>query len=315
MIQYFLKTNSALKVVDRPEKDGWINIYPPFTKEELQKISQTLQIPLDYFTDSLDINERSRFEQEEGVKLIVINTPVENEDAEEYEPRFITVPVGIIILEDKILTISARQNPVIDWFIKHTVKGLQPHDRSMFVLKIFEKNVEYFLYHLREINRKINLFEEEIFNSSRNEDFVKLLTIQKSLVYYVNYLRANELMMLKLKRTNFLNIQHREEASDFFEDIVVDNSQALEMSQLYANILNGTLGSMSSIISNNLNNTMKRLTAITIVIAIPTLVASIWGMNVHVPFENIPFAFPLIILFSLLISFLAAWYFYRKKLF
>lgn len=315
MIQYFLKTSHELKVVNSPEKDGWINIYPPFTKEELQKISQTLQVPLDYFTDSLDINERSRFEQEEGVKLIVINTPVENEDAEDYEPRFITVPVGIIILDNKIITISARQNPVIDWFIKHTVKGLQPNDRSMFVLKIFEKNVEYFLYHLREINRKINLFEEEIFNSSRNEDFVKLLTLQKSLVYFVNYLRANELMMLKLKRTNFLEIQHREDASDFFEDIVVDNSQALEMSQLYANILNGTLGSLSSIISNNLNITMKRLTAITIVIAIPTLVASLWGMNVHVPLENAHFAFPLIILLSLLISFLAAWYFYRKKLF
>ncbi len=315
MIQYFLKINNQLTEVDRPHKDGWINIYPPYTKEELQHLADTLSIPLDYLTDSLDINERSRFEQEEDVKLIVINTPVENEDADDYEPRFITIPIGIILLPDKIVTISAKKNPVIDWFVKHTVKGLQPWDRNLFVLKIFEKNVEYFIYHLREINRKINLFEQELYSSSKNEDFVRMLTLQKSLVYFVTYLRTNELLMLKIKRTDFLGIKNREEVADFMEDIIVDNSQALEMSQLYANILNGTLGSLSSIISNNLNVTMKRLTAITIMIAVPTLVASLWGMNVHVPLQENVFAFPLIILFSLIISVFTAWYFYRKKLF
>ncbi|MDX1939735.1 MAG: magnesium transporter CorA family protein, partial [Saprospiraceae bacterium] len=206
-------------------------------------------------------------------------------------------------------------NPVLQLFLEDKVKNFDPSDESLFVLQILEQNVYRFLTCLKKLNLKRNLIEAELFDSSRNRELRQLLGIEKSLVYFVNSLSANELLKMKMKRTDFLQIREDEDKSDLFEDIVIDNGQALEMANTYTNILNGTMDAYGSIISNNLNNTMRRLTAITIILMVPTLIASFYGMNVDLPFDRNPNAVYFIFGIAMLLSILIGWYFQRKRLF
>jgi magnesium transporter len=159
------------------------------------------------------------------------------------------------------------------------------------------------------------LIEQELYHSSRNRELKQLLSIEKSLVYFLNSLSANDLLNLKMKRIDFLSIRDDEDKTDIFEGIVIDNGQALEMANVYSNILSGTMDTYASIISNNMNVTIHRLTLVTIFIAVPTLIASFYGMNVPLPFGQSKYAVYFIITLALLISLLLAWYFQRKRLF
>ncbi len=315
MVKYFLKKNGALEMLDEPQPSCWVNISPPFDQEELTRIAAQFEIPLDFLTDSLDVDERSRYEREDDVRLIVVNTPLVNEVNAENEAFYITVPIGIILTIDHIITISAYENPIIRMFIDGKVKNFIPTDEPDFVLKILEQNVFRFLTCLKSLNRKRNLIEKELYDSSKNKELRQLLSIEKSLVYFVNSLSANELLKMKMKRSDFLGIRADEEKTDLFEDIIIDNTQALEMSNVYTNILNGTMEAYASIISNNLNQVIQRLTLITIILMLPTLVASLYGMNVPLPFKDSQYAFPFIIIFSIVISLLLALWFRRKRLF
>ncbi|MBK9456165.1 MAG: magnesium transporter CorA family protein [Bacteroidetes bacterium] len=303
MIKYYKKSNNTIVEIEKPEKDCWINVYPPFDHKRLATLSDAIDIPIDYLLDSIDINERSRFEQDDNVKLIVINTPIENdmENSIDNDAFYITIPIGIILTQDYNIIISSAQNKVIDWFFSIAIKHLSPSEKEMIVMKIFEKNVFYFIQYLNEMNKRRYLIEKELMHSSRNTELAKLLNIQKSLVYFVTDLRANELLMMKIQRTNFLGIKTDEEKNDLLSDIIIDSSQALEMATVYTNILNGTMDAFGSIISNNLNSVMKRLTSITIILMVPTLIASFFGMNfTNLPFEHANSGFFIIIFLSIL---------------
>ena len=315
MVQYIAKVDGQVARLEEPASGCWINIMPPFDHEELEEIAQRYEIPIDFLTDPLDLDERSRYEREEDVRLIIVNTPLLNELEEEIDAIFITVPVGIILTPDYFLTITSFENPILKRFADGKVKNFDPEDERLFVLQIFEQTVLRYLNCLKQLNLKRNLIEQELYDSSRNRELKQLLSIEKSLVYFVNSLSANELLKMKMKRTDFLNIRNDEDLTDLFEDIIIDNSQALEMANVYTNILNGTMDAYSSIISNNLNVVIQRLTLITIMLMVPTLVASFYGMNVGLPFQESPYAFPLIILLALVISALLGWYFLRKRLF
>ncbi len=318
MIKYYKKIDNAIVEIERPEKDCWINVYPPFDHKRLATLSDAIDIPIDYLLDSIDINERSRFEQDDNVKLIVINTPIENdmENSIDNDAFYITVPIGIILTQDYNIIISSAQNKVIDWFFSIAIKHLSPSEMAMFVLNIFDKNVFYFIQYLIEMNKRRYLIEKELMHSSRNTELAKLLNIQKSLVYFVTDLRANELLMMKIQRTNFLGIKNDEEKNDYLGDIIIDSSQALEMATVYTNILNGTMDAFGSIISNNLNSVMKRLTSITIILMVPTLIASFYGMNfTNLPLENSAGGFYVIMFLSILISIALYWVFRRIRWF
>ncbi|NBC09954.1 MAG: magnesium transporter CorA family protein [Bacteroidetes bacterium] len=315
MIRYYAKVDRKLKELEEPQLGCWINISPPFSHEELEEIAQQFDVPLDFFTDSLDIDERSRYEREDDVRLIVINTPILNEAEEENDAIYVTVPIGIILTIDHIITITAYGSPVLQLFLDGKVRNFDPSDESAFVLQIMEQTVYRYLTCLKKLNLKRNLIEKELYDSSRNKELKQLLSIEKSLVYFVNSLSANELLKMKMKRTDFLNIRDDEDKSDLFEDIIIDNSQALEMSNIYTNILNGTMDAYGSIISNNLNITIRRLTLITIILMVPTLVASFYGMNVPLPLEREGYAIYVIITVSIVGSLLVTWYFQRKRLF
>ena len=315
MIRYYSKSEGRIKEIETAQPGCWINISPPFTHEELEEVAQQFELPIEFLTDSLDIDERSRYEREDEVRLIVINTPVLNEDEEENNAIYLTLPIGVILTLDNIITIASHENPVLELFLNNRIKNFDPADESLFVLQIMEQNVFRFLISLKNLNFKRNLIEHELYESSRNKEFKQLLSIEKSLVYFVNALSANELLKMKMKRANFLAIGDDEDKTDLFESIIIDNNQALSMANVYTNILNGTMDAYGSIISNNLNITMRRLTLITIILMLPTLVASFYGMNVPLPFQDSPYAFYGIMGFSILLSLIVGWYFQRKRLF
>jgi len=317
MVKYFLKQNGRFESLEEPQPTCWVNISPPFNKEELTRIAKQFEIPLDFLTDSLDVDERSRYEREDDIRLIVVNTPLLNEINADNEAIYITVPIGIILTIDHMITISAYENPILQQFMDGKVKNFDPSNEKLFVLQLMEQNVFRFLNCLKKLNLKRNLIEKELYDSSQNKQLRQLLSIEKSLVYFVNSLSANELLKMKMKRTDFLGIRSDEDQTDLFEDIIIDNTQALEMSNVYTNILNGTMEAYASIISNNLNQVIQRLTLITIILMLPTLVASLFGMNIQFPdwIDKSENALPAIIIFSLVISLLLALWFRRKRLF
>jgi magnesium transporter len=312
LIQYFRNIDSHTVEVLKPENGAWVNVLPPLKQEEFSELSEALEIPLDFLTDSLDIDERSRFEIEDNVKLIVIKTPTENNSFNESDAFYITIPICIILTHQQIVTVNSFENAAIKKFL-NTFQNRQPDNRKMMVLKIFEKIVANFLEYLKEINQRRNLLEQKLYASNRNEELLELVRIQKSLVYFVTTLRSNEILMMKMERTNMLALN--EDEREFLNDLIVDNSQALEMANIYTNILSSTLDAFASIISNNLNNVMKRLTIVTIVLTVPVLISSVFGMNIPNPFQNNAHSFYYVVIISILLSVFLSYYFVKKKIF
>jgi magnesium transporter len=312
MIQYFKNIDHSTVEIDKPEDGSWINVLPPLKQEEFTELSQQLDIPIDFLTDSLDIDERSRFEKEGTVRLIVIKTPTENNSFNESDAYYITIPICIILTHNHTVTVNSFENTAIKKFL-NTFRNRDSDKRNMIVLKVFEKIVQNFLDHLKEINQRRNIYEQKLYDASRNEHLLELMRIQKSLTYFVTALRSNELLFLKLERTNFLGLN--EDEKEFLADLIVDNSQALEMANIYANILSSTLDAFASIIANNQNEVLKRLAVITIVLTFPVLISSIFGMNVPSGFEHSPYAFYIVVFLSLVIALAIGWLFLRKKIF
>lgn len=312
MIQYFKNINHQTVAISKPDNGAWVNILPPLKLEEFTELSEELDIPLDFLTDSLDIDERTRFEEDDNVKLIVIKTPTENNSFNDSDAFYITIPICIILTHNQIVTVNSFENDAIKKFL-NTFQNRHPDNRKMMALKIMEKVVHTYMEFLKEINHRRNLTEQKLYDANRNEELLQLMRIQKSLVYFVTALRSNELLLMKLERTNFLGLN--EEEKEFLNDLIVDNSQALEMANIYTNILSSTLDAFASIIANNQNEVLKRLSVITIVLTLPVLVASIYGMNVPIPFSNSPYAFYVPVILSMVISLVIGWFFLKKKLF
>jgi magnesium transporter len=312
MIQLFKNIEGVTTSVEKPENCTWVNILPPFKQEEFTEIADKLDIPIEFLQDSLDIDERSRFEEFDNVKLIVIKTPTENNSFNDSDAFYITIPICIILTHHQIVTVNSFENGAIKKFL-NTFQNRHPDKRNMMVLKIFEKMTQTFIEYLKEINHRRNTLEQRLYEANRNEELFELMRIQKSLVYLVTALRSNELLLIKLDRTNMLSLN--EEEKEFLGDMIVDISQALEMANIYTNILSSTLDAFASIIANNQNVVLKRLAAITIILQFPVLVASVYGMNVPIPFQDQQHAFYIPIILALGISLVMVWYFNKKKWF
>lgn len=309
MIQYFKIEDQKTISVDRPVAGSWVNVLPPLKQEEFGELSRSLDIPLDFLKDSLDIDERSRFEAEDDVKLIVIKTPTENNSFNESDAFYITIPICIILTEGQIVTVNSFENEAIKKFL-NSFQNRNPEQKNMMVLKIFEKITTNFQEYLKEINHRRNTLEQKLYDANRNEELLQLMRIQKSLVYFVTALRSNELLMMKLARTQFLKLN--EEEKDFLDDLIIETSQALETAHTYTNILSSTLDAFASIISNNQNEVLKRLTTLTLYLSVPILLASIYGMNVPLPFQDSTNAFWIPVLICLLILGLALFNYLKR---
>lgn len=311
MIQYFKNVEHQTIAIDSPENGSWVNVLPPLKQEEFSELSEALDIPLDFLTDSLDIEERSRYEIDDSVKLIVIKTPTENNSFNDSDAFYITIPICIILTHNQIVTVNSFENEAIKKFL-NSFQNRHPDKKNMMVLKIFEKVTTNFQEYLKEINQRKNTLEQKLYDANRNEELLQLMRIQKSLVYIITALRSNELLMMKLSRTNVLQLN--EDEKDFLEDLIIETSQALETANTYTTILSSTMDAFASIISNNQNAGLKRLSTLTIFLSIPVLIASIYGMNVPIPYATSPYAFwtPLIIAMAIL-AFVVFNYWQRNK--
>ncbi len=309
MIQYFKIIEHKTIEIDKPENGVWVNLLPPLKNEEFTELSEALEIPLDFLKDSLDIDERSRYEIDDNVKLIVIKTPTENNSFNDSDAFYITIPICIILTHNHIVTVNSFENEAIKKFL-NTFQNRHPDKKNMMVLKVFEKVTTNFQDYLKEINQRRNSLEQKLYASNRNEELLQLMRIQKSLVYFITALRSNELLMMKLARTNILQLT--EDEKDYLDDLVVETSQALETANTYTNILSSSLDAFASIISNNQNEVLKRLTTLTIFLSIPVLIASIYGMNVPIPYANTHFAFWLPVTLALCILAFVIWNYWKR---
>ncbi|WP_317367427.1 magnesium transporter CorA family protein [uncultured Tyzzerella sp.] len=312
MIKMYISSNKELVETDTITEGVWINMVNPYLKE-VNEVAKALDIDPDFINAALDEEERSRIEidEEKNSVLILVDTPCISKDRESniYE----TLPIGIIFTDKAIITVSLNETLVLEPFIKNRVKTFFTYKRSRFVLQILYKNASLYLYFLKRIDKQSNIIENELHKSLKNKELIQLLTLEKSLVYFSTSLKSNELVMEKLLRYDF--IKKYEEDKELLEDTIIENKQAIEMSKIYSDILAGTMDAFASIISNNLNIVMKVLTSITIIMAIPTIISSFFGMNVPVPFSDNPLAFLWIILGSIGICLLVGKIMSKKDMF
>ena len=318
MIRYYAREKRRLIELQEPEPGCWINLTPPFGPDELEDFARQFGFDPVFLTDSLDLDERARYERDEDIRFILINTPVLNPELEEEgnnEAIYITVPIGMILTIEHVITVSAIETPVLEYFIENKVRNFDPTDEKRFILQILEQNVYRYLSSLKKLNLRRNRIERELMNSSRNRELKQLLSIEKSLVYFVNSLNANELLKMKVKRTDFLHINGDEDLTDLFEDIIIDNSQALSMANVYTNILNGTMDAYSSIISNNLHEVIHRLTIVTVILMVPTLISSFFGMNIANGLPDTPVAFWSTVAFTAVLTGGLYWFMRKRRFF
>ena len=296
-------------------KGSWINMVHP-SSDEINYVCSELKIQEDFIKKSLDDEEKPRIdiEEDDNTILFVIDVPMiakENDNDTDTNHVYDTMPVGIIMVRDDfIITVSLKSNSLIKKFENKTIKNFATYMKSRFLFQIMLENSSFFLTYLRRINKETEIAESKLKNSLRNQELLKMLSLEKSLVYLKTSLRANETVMEKTLRGKFIKLY--EDDDDILEDAIIENKQAIEMGEIYSGVLNGTMDAYASIISNNLNGVMKFLTSITIILAIPTMVSSFWGMNVGLPFQSSPNGFSIMLLISILITILVTVWLKKK---
>ncbi len=301
---------NTISETDGFEKGCWVNLWNP-TEAELKKVQDTLDILPNFLRDPLDEEEKPRIDIEENQTLIIVDSPYMYE--EEGSVKFGTNPLGILILDDYILTVSLKENAVIESFRTNKVRGLFTFKKTRFTFQLLFRISKDFLRYLRHIDKKTDDAEKLLHKSMKNKELFKLLELEKSLVFFTTSLKSNEMVMEKLLRGKHLKMY--EEDQDLLEDVIIENRQALEMANIYSSILSGMMDAFASVISNNLNIVMKFLTSVTIVMAIPTMIASFYGMNVLLPLADNPLAFLYIIIASLIACTGAVYFLQKKRMF
>ncbi len=306
-----METNK-LEEIKEFRKGSWINLVNP-SENEIKRVCESINIQEDFIRDALDYEEKARIDEEDddNTILFVIDVPVieKSEDNDIYS----TMPLGMIVVRDDFfITVSLRKNKVIEDFEKRKIKNFQTYKKTRFIFQIFYLNASYFLNYLKQINKETEIAEYILKNSMKNKELLKLLSLEKGLVYFATSLKSNEIVMEKTMRGKIVKLYDDDE--DILEDAIIENRQAIEMAQIYTNILNGTMDAYASIISNNLNGVMKFLTSITIVLAIPTMISSFWGMNVKLPFENSQMGFIIMVLIAVVLTLVVTWWLKRKDM-
>ena len=292
--------NNQLEEINKIQKGCWVNLVST-SHDALINVCFELKISTDYVKDSLDYEEKARIDTEEddGTVLFVIDVPIIEKEGDSYS--YSTMPLGVIIVrDDYIVTVSLRKSIVIEKFIKSKVKNFVTYMKSRFLFQIMLENSSAYLTYLKRINKETEIAESTLKHSMKNRELLKMLSLEKSLVYFTTSIKSNEVVMEKTLRGKFIKLYEDDE--DILEDAIIENKQAIEMGKIYSDILNGTMDAYASIISNNLNGVMKFLTSITIVLAIPTMVSSFWGMNVELPFQNNINGFAIMVAISIILT-------------
>lgn len=305
----FYKNNDGLIEVEAWTPNCWINIECP-TEQEKKYLLEELQIPEAFYNDIEDIDERPRIEIENGWTLIIMRIPVKSQDI---KLPFQTIPVGVVFKGEICVTVSFQQTEMLTDFVAYTKrKRINIKDNFDLVLKLLLSSSVWYLKYLKQVNQKIKLAENNLEKSIKNEELQALLQIEKCLVFFMTSLKGNDILLHRIR-----NIKSQKEHFDpeLLEDVEIELRQAQETTNIYSDILTGTMDAYASVISNNMNTIMKQMTSISIILMIPTLIASLYGMNVPNNLENNHYGIWIVISISSLLSLFGVFLFKRKRWF
>lgn len=316
MYRIFKSTTTGIAELELEEleKGIWIDIVSP-SSEELKEIAAKTGIQMDFLSAALDDEEKSRIEIEQDQMLVLIDIPLLRSN-NDYD----TIPLGIIITANYVVTVCLEVNAVLADFSAPNHKLFSTYKKTRFLFQILYKSATLYLKYIRNINRRTDELEQHLRKSMENAELFNLLDVQKSLTYFSASLRSNYIVtekLLRLRSTSQLKplLKIYEEDEDLLEDVIIEYKQAIEMVEMYSHILNSMMEVFASIINNNMNLVMKFLAGVTILLAIPTVLSGLWGMNVPVPFSNDPNAFYMVSLIAMTIAGGFAYFLWKKNMF
>ena len=316
MLQVYKKINKSTITVD-PEiltadydfRDHWIHMSNP-TDKEIEFISAAAGVAEDMIKAALDEEERARVEKDDDTGALLVVTDIPFTEEEENHYTYTTLPFGYIATSEAIITVCLEETSLIDDMLSgRFIKDLNLHKRTRFLIQLEYTISKKFLHYLKQIDRASQRVQNELEKSMKNSELIEMLDLEKSLVYISTSLRSNNVVLDRLpKSTKFYD-----EDEDLWEDVLIENKQAIEMSNIYRDILSGTMDAYASIISNNLNVVMKVLTSLTLLVAIPSMIGAFWGMNTGVPFEGQMWGFWVVIGISVFVCLLAGIVLWKKR--
>lgn len=312
MLQIVKTMPEGQRSLEHFEEGCWINLSDP-NAEELARVEQETGVNADYIRAALDEEERSRIEWDEDTDQTLILVDIPRVEKEGSSFVYTTLPLALIHMPECLITVCLAESSLVRSFLDGMIRSFYTYKKTRFIYQLLYHNASRYLHYLRQIDKASNRIHEEMQRSYRNKELLQLMALEKSLVYFSTSLKANEMVMEKLIKVNY--IHKYPEDQDLLEDVIVENKQAMEMCSIYRDILSGMMDAYASIISNNLNIVMKFLAAITIVISLPTLVASIWGMNVPVPWRDNPWGFAIVSGIAVVVALAAGIFMWRRKMF
>lgn len=308
--------SSGSRVLNKSEQidvNSWINLENPSDKE-IEEVARKTGVPEDMLKGALDEEERAHIESEDGNTLIIIDIPIINEETDKADwYQYSTLPMAMIYNDKYFITVCLRDTTVLGDFVKMRVKNFDVNKKTRFIYQILYLNAIKFLHCLKQIDRTSTRVQQQLHRSMKNKELIQLLDLEKALVYFSTSLNSNQVVIDRMKQLSV--VKHYEEDNDILDDVIIENKQAIEMATIYRDIMGGTMDAFASVISNNQNIVMKLLTAITILLTIPTVVSSLWGMNVAVPFEGKWWGFLVVILMIVVITVPVIIIMIKKKMF
>ena len=305
------ENDGSLKKIDSLEPGCWVNIIAP-SQEEILLISKKTGVPMDFLKAPLDDEETSRIDIEGDIILIIVDIPFT--EMEDNSLTYDTYPLAIIHTKNELITVCLKNSKVLTDFSSNRIRNFYSFKKSRFILQILNRVSTYYLLYLRQIDKKSVMIEKRLHKSMKNRELVQLHSLSKSLVYFSTSLKSNEITLEKMLKLDV--IQRYEEDKDILEDVIIENKQAIEMTDIYSNILSSTMDFFASVISNNLNIVMKVLASVTILMSTLTVISGIYGMNfTHMPLLTHPYGFYIVMFISILLCGLIAFILYKKDMF
>ena len=313
MKRIYLTVDDHLTEINTLEKGCWVHLQNP-SREEIDGLNARFKLDPTYLQAALDEEESARIEHDPATNqtLIIVDIPYVEAEGSGYV--YSTIPLGIILVDELIITVCTRDTPIIDDFTEERIRNFWTYKRTRFILQLLHRNASRFLAYLKQIDKASLHVQEKLEKSSRNQELLQMMKLEKSLVYFSTSLKGNEMVMEKLMRQSNILRQFPED-TDLLEDVIIENKQAMEMCAIYRDIMTGTMDTFASLISNNLNITMKMLTSLTVLLSVPTIIASLWGMNVGVPFAGSPAGFWIVMGLAAVCMVLSMVIMVRKKMF
>lgn len=312
MYEVFRTDHGVLSQLEQPKEGCWINMVGP-TSRELNEIAEMYEIDLTDLATALDEEESSRISLEDGYTLILVDIPTP--EVRHEKKMYTTIPLGIILKSDTIITICKEETPILTYFIRNKIKEFSTKKKMRFIYQLLYRSAASYQINLRLIDKKRIEIEERVMGNTTDMDLIELHELESTLVYFATSLRSNSIVLERLRR--YKRIEQYPEDMELLEDVTVEYQQAIEMTSIYRDVIDGTRQLLSSVIDNRLNNVMKRLTSLTVLMAIPTIISGLWGMNTaekYMPFATVPYGFAIICIGIVVICIFVIWYMKKKKM-